>query len=312
MTAIDAGGCEHTAGGVQVWYNTTEFSIPNEIDFGAVSLESTQERVIPVRNEDDEDIVLSGVVNSASFRVTQPTMFPVVIPAGRTIQVTVEFYAAFDQEFAEDLLFVFDTPCPDSQSVRVKAIVSPIWATFHVPELTATVGDTNFEIPIYVDVRPDTAILDATHMRVSLTMDSRVFNPLRVSDGEITTNMIDLLTNTRTLTIELDSIDLRANNNYVTSIFGQVLMSPIGETEIEPYGAEWVKVWQVPITDYDPGSSARRRDLLPEWSSRADLHDADHDDRPEPGTGCADGHRRDVDPWYLYLEGYRHGRPHHA
>ncbi len=254
VTAIDAGGCEHTAGGVQVWYNTTEYSIPNEVDFGAVSLETTQSRSVPVRNEDDEDITLYGVVNSANFRVTQPASFPVVIPAGRTLQVTVEFFAAFDQSFSEELRFIFDAPCPDSQTVTVKAIVSPIWATFHVPELTATVGDTNFEIPLYVDVRPDTAVLDATHLRISLTMDSRVFNPSRVTNGKITTNMIDLLTNTRMLTIELDSIDLRANNNYVTSIIGQVLMSPIGETSIEPYGAEWVSVWQVPITAYEPGS----------------------------------------------------------
>ena len=139
VTAIDAGGCEHTAGGVQVWYNTTEFSIPNEVDFGAVSLETTQMRTIPVRNEDDEDITLYGVVNSANFRVVQPSTFPVVIPAGRTLQVSVEFYAAFDQEFAEDLRFIFDAPCPDSQRVRVKAIVSPIWATFRIPDLEAAV-----------------------------------------------------------------------------------------------------------------------------------------------------------------------------
>lgn len=254
VTAIDAGGCRHTAGGIQVWYNSTEFSIPNEVDFGAVSLETTQTRTIPVRNEDDEDITLFGVANSANFRVIQPVTFPVVIPAGRTLQVSVEFYAAFDQEFAEDLLFIFDAPCPDTQSVRVKAIVSPIWATFRIPDLEAAVGDTNFEIPIYVDIRPDTAILNATHLRVSLTMDSRVFHPMRTTNGVITTNMIDLLTNTRTLTIELDSIDLRANDNFVTSVVGQVLMSPIGESVIEPYGAVWVKVWQVPITDYDPGS----------------------------------------------------------
>ncbi len=254
VTAIDAGGCAHTVGGLQVWYNTTVFTMPTEVDLGAVSLEATKRVVVPVRNEDDEDIVLERVIETAHFRVVQPLSFPVVIPAGRTLPVTVEFYAEYDQEFAETMRFVFSAPCPDSQDVVMKAIVSPIWATFHVPELTASVGDTAFEIPVYVDIRPDTAVLNATHLRISFSMDSRVFHPLRVTTGRIVTNMIDLLTNQRTLTIELDSVDLAANDNYVTSIVGSVLMSTMQQTTIEPFDAEWVRVWQVPITDYAPGT----------------------------------------------------------
>jgi hypothetical protein len=253
-TAIDSSGCTFTAGNVPVWYNPTQFTMPSTLDFGDVPFEATVSMTIPIENTDDDDIVLTRVVNDRYSTIVDPVSLPLVIPAGSTYLVRVEFFAGEDKVHRELLRFFFDKPCPDSQDVVVTAVVRPIWATIFVPDTTATVGDSSFTIPIYASVRPDTITLAATHMTVALEIDSRIFHPTGVTRGRIIENTIDLLTNVRRLTIEIDSIDLYQDRNLLTGISGITLLSTVKRSPITIKGTQWLKVWQVPITDKQDGS----------------------------------------------------------
>lgn len=253
VIAVDAIGCVRVVEGMRVWYNPTQFSTPTVIDFESIPINQTKRMVLPIRNTDDEDIVVDRIDATASFQVVQPPSFPITIPAGGTLGVVVEFYGKEHRAYAEAVTIHVSSPCPDSQDVLLKALVSPIYATFEVPRLKANVGDTAFHLPVYVRLAPDTAKLPGTHLRVTLELDARVFHPRRVTNGRIVRNMIDMLTHRRVLTIEVDSIDLSVAQPLVTNVVGTVLMTTMNEVEVRPDFAEWIRVWQLPITSYQPG-----------------------------------------------------------
>lgn len=253
VIAVDAIGCVRVVDGLRVWYNPTQFTMPTLVDFESIPINTTKRMVLPIRNTDDEDIVVSGIEETESFRIISPPSFPITISAGTTLGVVVEFYGREHRAYAEALRIHLSQPCPDSQDVLLKALVSPIYATFVVPRVKAEVGDTAFHLPVYVRLSPDTARLPNTHLRITLELDARVFHPRRVTNGRIVRNMIDMLTNRRVLTVEIDSIDLSVQQPLVTEVVGTVLMTTMNEVEIRPDFAEWISVWQLPITSYEPG-----------------------------------------------------------
>lgn len=254
VVAVDSSGCQRTATGVTVWTNPTQFTLPSSLDFAAVPFESTKWMTLQFENTDDEEITIERFENSQNFRVISPLPTPTTIAPGTSMPIVVEFYAIEDRTFNEKIRVFISAPCPDSQDVSLHAVVSPIWATFRMPDTTAQIGDTSFAMPLYVYVTPDTTILENTHLRVNVTMDSRLFSPTGVTNGRIVGNMIDVITNTRTLTIEIDSINLYGLDNLVTSIKGSALLSTVTETPIYSADAEWLRVWQQPITDHEGGS----------------------------------------------------------
>lgn len=254
VIATDSSGCQRTAGGVQVWYNPTQFTMEDRLDFAAVPFEATKWMSMTFTNTDDEDIVIERFENAPNFRVVSPATTPIVVRAGSSSLIVVEFYAIEDRTFDETITAFISAPCPDTHTVSLHAVVSPIWATFSIPDTTAAVGDTSFALPLNVYVLPDTTVLAATHLKIDVSMDARLFAPTSVTRGTIIGNVIDVLNNTRTLTIEIDSVDLYGLNNTVTYIKGAVLMSSVLESPIYSTNAEWIKVWQQPITDHDGGS----------------------------------------------------------
>ena len=256
VVATDSAGCLHSANGLVVYTNPTLVTVPDELNFRDVPFEEYKRMQLPVRNDDDEDVRLFSVTNSANFTVIDPTAFPIIIPAGQTVMLSVEFYAVADRRYEESIYLSFDQPCTLEREVKLSALVSPIWADFHSPDTLAKIGDTTFSFPIYVDIRPDTIQLNASHLQISLTMDSRLFAPRSVTRGRIVRNTIDLIANSRSLTIEIDSIDLAQNDNVVTRVVGSVLMTLQNETPVRVSDAIWIKVWQEPITAYDDGSLA--------------------------------------------------------
>lgn len=254
VIATDSSGCPRSAGGVNVWYNPTQFTMEDKLDFAAVPFEATKWMSMTFTNTDDEDIVIERFENAQNFRVISPSTTPVVVRAGTSALVVVEFYAIEDRTYDETITAFISAPCPDTHTVSLHALVSPIWSTFSIPDTTAAVGDTSFALPLNVYVLPDTTVLTATHLKIDVSMDARLFAPTTVTRGTIVGNVIDVLNNTRTLTIEIDSIDLYGLNNTVTYIKGAVLMSSVLESPIYSSNVEWIEVWQQPITDHDDGS----------------------------------------------------------
>lgn len=254
VTATDSSGCTRTAGTVEVWYNPTQFSLEDRLDFEAVPFEATKWMSMTFTNTDDESVVIDRWIDAPHFRIVSPSTSPFTVAPGASTLLIVEFYAAEDRTFDESISVIITSPCPDTHTVALHAVVSPIWATFQIPDTTAAVGDTTFALPLNVIISPDTTVLSATHLQIEVVMDARLFAPRYVTRGTIVGNVINVLTNTRTLTIEIDSIDLYGKNNTVTYIKGAVLMSNVQKTPIYSARAQWLKVWQQPITQHEGGS----------------------------------------------------------
>lgn len=254
LTAIDPSGCAHTAGPLRAWENSPQYTLDGAIDFGRVDYKRKYIRTIALENNDDEDIVVSRISSSAHFALLAPVAFPVVIPAGQSIPITVQLFSADIQDYHEQLHFEIISPCPDSGTINVDAIINLVHAAYSVPDTSAPVGATGYGIPIRVRVSPDTLVLPATHMVMTIRFDSRIFSPSLVTKGVITGDVIDVVASTRTLTIEFDSVDIVGPEMTLTTIIGTVLNSYITKCTLDIVGVEYIEVFQTPIDEIQDGS----------------------------------------------------------
>lgn len=254
LTAVDPSGCVHTAGPIRVWENSPQYTLDAQLDFGTVDYKRKYIRTIPLVNNDDEDIVVSRIASSQHFTVLSPITFPVVVPAGQSIPITVQLFTVDIQDYHELLEFEIVSPCPDSGTIKVDAIINLVHAHYSVPDTTAPVGVSGYGIPIRVRVSPDTLILPATHMVLTLRFDSRIFSPSILTRGVIVGDVIDVVASTRTLTIEFDSIDIIGPEMQLTTVIGTVLNSYVTKCTLDIVSVEYIDVFQTPIDEITDGS----------------------------------------------------------
>jgi hypothetical protein len=247
VVATDPSGCVHQSGPVCVWENSPQYNLAGSIDFGKVDYKRSYIRTIALRNTDDEDITVSRITSTADFTVIAPIAYPVVIPAGGSLDISVRLFTDRIADYHDTLRVVISRPCPDTGTIVLDAIINVVKARYSFPDTSALVGSTGFGMPLRVRLDPDTLVLPATQLVVKASFDSRVFSPSLVTHGRLTGDVIDVIANRRSVTITFDSVDLIGPEMTLTSIVGTVLNSYITETPFTIDSIEYVKVFQYPL-----------------------------------------------------------------
>ncbi|MCX6140736.1 MAG: hypothetical protein NTX15_07915 [Candidatus Kapabacteria bacterium] len=254
VTATDSSGCSQTVGGLVVTSDPTRLDVPSFVDFGSVDYKRRYRRVLTLQSKDDDTIIVTGVTNAVGFSVVDPSVFPATVaPYGR-LDIEIEFFADEPREYLESIAVSVSKPCAFQQNVELRAKVNPIRIRFFMPDTVARMGMANMSIPIYSALRPDTVNLPDTRMRIRLSMNSKVFAPERVTRGTIVGDVVDLIRDLRTVTIEIDSLEIPALTSVITRIIGTVLLSGSDRTVLDLIDIEWLRVNQTPILTIDDGS----------------------------------------------------------
>lgn len=248
VKTTDSSGCVYTFGGLRVWDNEAQFTLTSALDFGTVDYKRLYTKTLFIENNDDDVLVVESITSSQSFIVKQPSAFPVMIPPGQKLPVVVEFFANEDRPYSEEIQVAMSAPCPTSRTISITAVVNPIKISVFLPDTSANTGDLEFPITIRCTLVPDTLTLPATRMRITVRFDSKLFAPKSVSLGRVVTDNIDLIAQKRTITIEIDSIDLHGSNMTITQFRGTVLSAIVRESPLELVSVDWIKVWQAPRT----------------------------------------------------------------
>ena len=69
-------------------------------------------------------------------------------------------------------------------------------------------------------------------------------------------DIIDMLNNTRTIDVEIDSITFPANTSILTYVVGTVLLTGEERSTLDVVDVEWIRSEQTPIVTIDDGSLA--------------------------------------------------------
>jgi len=253
VDAVDSIGCVHRVGGINVVVDPTQFQLDSVTDFGSCDLNVVYYRTLRYVNTDDEYTVINGISVPAPFAVVSP-VFPAVLQPGASIDIVISLVALTEGELESVLRVDIQSPCADSAFAMVRSKVNPVYSKFVVGNSVAHVGDLGVKVPVTMLMLQDSTHLDNVTLRFDLSMDSRAFAPTALSRGRRLRDLIDFVTNTRTLTIEIDSVYIRANEEVLTVLEGTVLNSGLPEVPIVISNFNWVIASRDPITTVLPGA----------------------------------------------------------
>ena len=255
VDAIDSIGCVHRVGNINVVVDPTQFQLDSSADFGSSDLNVEYFRTLRYVNTDDEYAVISAISVPAPFTIVSPA-FPAVLQPGASVDIVISLIAVVEGELQETLRVSIQSPCVDSAFAIIRSKVNPVYANFIVGSSTAHVGEMGVKVPVTMQMLQDSTHLDNVTLRFDLTMDSRGFAPTSLTRGRRLRDLIDFVTNTRTITIELDSVYIRANEEVLTVLEGTVLNSGLAEVPIRISNLTWVVASRNPITTVTPGAIA--------------------------------------------------------
>ncbi|MBU3740992.1 MAG: hypothetical protein FGM24_01780 [Candidatus Kapabacteria bacterium] len=254
ITTIDSIGCVRVNNGPTVEFNTPKFTTNPTLDFGPCDMLRTYQRKHTIRNTDDEVVTISNLTVPAGFTLVDPTVFPLSIAPGGSYDITLSFTPSEDKEYVGMMHIDVDRPCRGEADVELKGSVTPIFVTFLVPDTTGKIGDEGFGIPIRVKLEPDSATMMNITFGIDVTVDSRMFKLDSVSNGTLIGDIIDNMTNLRTITLQFDSVSFAPGWNDLTRLFGRIMSAPVLTSPINIPVQRWIRQIQRPITTVDPGT----------------------------------------------------------
>lgn len=254
VTAIDSSGCAQTVRGILVTLDPVVLTVPSLVDFGTVDYRTGFTKNIEISSADDDTIVIASIASGQHFRIIDPSVFPLRLEPYARVSIPVEFTSSAPDEYFETLNVEVSVPCRVLYPVVFRAKVDPIRVTFSMPDTTLKRGAVGVELPIHTLLLPDSLDLPDVRLRVTVSMSSIMFSPSAISRGTLIDDVIDVLRQRRTLTIDIDSLVIPAGRSVLTTIRGTVLLSGMDETALDIDSVQWVVVEQKPITIIQDGS----------------------------------------------------------
>lgn len=253
VDAVDSIGCVHRVDNIQVVVDPTHYQMDASTDFGSCDLNVTYLRTIRYVNTDDEYAVIRSISVPAPFAIVSPVL-PAVIPPGAGVDIVVSLVAVVEGELEDTLRLDIQSPCVDSAFAILRSTVNPVYSNFVVGSTIAHVGDLRVKVPVMMRMLQDSTHLDNVTLRFDLTMDSRAFAPTALSRGRRLRDLLDFVSNKRTVTIEIDSVYIRANEEVLTVLEGTVLNSGLPSIPVDITNLKWVVASRDPITTVTPGA----------------------------------------------------------
>jgi len=253
VTTVDSIGCARVNKGNAVRFNAPQFTTLDLLDFGACDMLRPYVRKHTIRNTDDDTILIGNVTATAGFAIVEPTAYPVAIPPGGTYDVSVSFTASEDKEYTGTMHIDVVGPCVGAADVALAGTITPIYITFAIPDTTGTIGQADFGIPVRVRLDPDSSFMNDVTFGIDITVDSRMFKLDSVSAGTLIGDIIDNLTNTRTISLQFDSVSFTPGWNDLVVLYGRIMSAPVLKSPVDVPNYSWIKQLQRPVTTIRPG-----------------------------------------------------------
>lgn len=253
VTTIDSIGCSRVSKGNDVRFNAPQVATANTLNFGPCDMLRTYTRKHTIRNTDDDTVLIGNITTTAGFGVVSPTSYPVAIPPGGSYDIAVSFRASEDKDYTGTMHLDLIAPCVGAADVSLAGTITPIYVTIAIPDTSGTIGKSDFAIPVRVKLEPDSSFMNDVSFTIDVTMDSRIFKLDSISQGILTGDIINNLTNTRTISLQFDSATFSPGWNDLVYLYGRIMSAPVLQSPINVPSHMWLRQLQRPITSIRPG-----------------------------------------------------------
>lgn len=220
---------------------------PDKITFGKIETLSTAVQRLTLRNNGTQIIEISGFVFSNgggdfSAGLEPPLTFPITLASGESATLLVQFAPKTETSWIDTIRFSLTKPCTDERLVIVTGTGLPtVHTIISLPIDTAVNPSTiGYKIPIMASLSPTNQPLKQVTFTAEFEFDSRIFLPLSVNQGTMTTR-IDPITNKRIVTIMSDIVDISTEKPIIAEISGNALLGSIESDSLHWLNFKWTK-----------------------------------------------------------------------
>ncbi|MBI5325769.1 MAG: choice-of-anchor D domain-containing protein [Ignavibacteriae bacterium] len=210
--------------------------VPNLISFGNVTIGTTAERKLILKNNGSLPITILPTTISGYFHINPDPVPVTILQPGDSLVVTIQFTPDSVGYFEGKLNFAFQVlSCNDSVSVTVNGNGSPAKSmTVWLPHLKDIPPDLEgYTIPIYGRLDNPADSIDCCTFTAEIGFDSTLFYPVSMING----NILSITRDKKyyVLKIEVFGINLSKNDSLIAEIIGYPLLGDTTYTDLRWY-----------------------------------------------------------------------------
>ena len=214
--------------------------VPNQVAFGSVTVGTTVEKLLILKNVGLIPVTISSVPFVGYFSVIPDPMPPTILQPGDSIVLRIQFSPDSVRYYEDTLQFGIQVQtCYDSISVIVSGNGAPaksviVW----LPHLRNVPPDLpGYTIPVYGKLENPNDSLSCCSLKADIGFDSTLFYPESLINGNIISTYRD--NKYFVIRIEVFSFDINDKDSLLTEIFGYPLLGDTTYTDLKWYDFNW-------------------------------------------------------------------------
>ncbi len=214
--------------------------IPNQVAFGNVTVGSTAERKLVLKNVGTLPVTIVPISFFGNFR-TNPDPIPItILQPGDSLVVTIQFTPDSLKYYEDTMHFGIQVlTCIDSVSVIVNGRGSPeksmrVWLP-HLPDVSP--DQDGYRIPVYGKLEnPNETLMGSTFV-ADIGFDSTLFFPVSMSKG----NILSLSRDRKNvvISIQVSDVNISKTDSLLTEIIGYTLLGDTTYTDLRWLDFQW-------------------------------------------------------------------------
>lgn len=220
---------------------------PDQIFFGSIESQLTATQRLTLTNTSTSTVRIdtfrfSQTGTDFSATLEAPQTFPLTLGPGGNATMIVKFAPIAEKSWLDTMHFFISQPCTDERLVIVSGTGLPtIRTTLTLPiDTLVDPSKIGYKIPIRAALAPSNLSLSKVSFRAEFEFDKRIFLPLSVNRGTMTTR-IDTVRNKRIVTINVDSADISTATPIIAVVTGNALLGSVESDSITWRDFAWTK-----------------------------------------------------------------------
>lgn len=223
------------------------------VDFGVIEIGSTSRATTWMKHSGEGSVTISNIVPPPGVRLIRPTVFPFDIVRD-SVEIELEITGAADATINDSLEVMVLQPCPGVRYVPVRATINAEHAFVIGGVVSDKAGKADVAIPISFQHDSPTPEIMGARALIRVRIDSRLYVPTGCTKGTIISESVDPVSKMRTITLDVDGINITRQPSVCTNILGSTMLAPFDTSAVIIDSVEWIQISRTPRITRIPGT----------------------------------------------------------
>lgn len=244
-------GCWSSATSHTINPISTTLLLKPEVVFEEQETTTNTIQTFSITNSENDSLVISEIdidSNQDVFDITGLSkQLPVTLLKGESLLVSVMFQPTKRGSYSSQISIKANSPCEFQTLTVVKGIAIYPNLAIHTEVGSAynITVDKEVSIPVYASILdPLDEVIPNANLDVIMEWNARIFEPLSVTQGKISSSVVE--NNVRSIVLNIDNIKLDSSKREITRIQGLALASTLFYTPISIRRHHWDSLPRVP------------------------------------------------------------------